>query len=210
VEPRGARGVAAAESWEHLVEDAPTAERLAALGAEGWALVAVEGGRAFLRRPAPGYRARVTLVQRERALAALPGAGARAPGRVPPARQRLLHPEVFRIFAAAGHTDLVTVCDRGFPVPLGPERCDLALADDLPTVTDVLRLTASLFPPDRLVVAEEARLACPARLAELQALLPQAALDFVPHLELKALAAGARATVRTGDSVPYANVLWVG
>lgn len=192
------------------MEPAPGPERLAALGAEGWALIAVQDGSAFLRRPAPGYRARVTLAQRERALAAAAERGAPAPARVPPARQRLLHPGVFRIFASAGHTDLITVCDRGFPVPTGPERCDLALADDLPTVTDVLRLTAGLFPPDRLVVAEEARRACPARLAELQALLPHTALDFVPHLEIKELAAAARATVRTGDATPYGNVLWVG
>jgi len=192
--------------WEYRVEAAPGAEALGDLGREGWELVGLDGGHAYLRRPAPGYRERVTLAQRQRALEAPPAAA----GRTPPARQRLLHPEIYRVFASAGHTDLVTVCDRGFPVPRGPERLDVAVADDLPTVTDVLRLTQGLFPPDRLVVAEEARQACPARLAELQALLPHAAFDFVPHLELKHLAATARTTVRTGDSVPYGNVIWVG
>lgn len=206
METEGAGGPRGAV-WEHLVEAGPSAERLAALGAEGWELVAVDGGRAYLRRPGAPYRERVTLDQRRRALAA---EGPARPVRTPPARQRLLHPEVYRIFASAGHTDLVTICDRGFPVPAGPERCDLALADDLPTVTDVLRLTLPHFPPDRLVVAAEAEAACPARVAELRALVPEAAIDLVPHLEFKHLAACARATVRTGDSVPYANVLWVG
>jgi D-ribose pyranase len=193
--------------WEYRVEPAPAAETLAAWGQEGWELVGLDGGRAYLRRPGPSYRERVTLAQRERALAAPPS---RTAGRTPAVRQRLLHPEIYRVFASAGHTDLITVCDRGFPVPLGPERLDVAVADDLPTVADILRLTLGLFPPDRLVIADEARQACPARIAELRALLPDAELDFVPHLELKRLAATARATVRTGDAVPYANVIWVG
>lgn len=192
-------------SWEYRVEEPlPGPETLTRLGAEGWELVGVESGRAYLKRPAPSYREAVTLAQRERALAAPPAPAA------PEGRQRLLHPEVYRIFAAAGHTDLVTVCDRGFPVPLGPERCDLALGDHLPTVPDVLRLIEPLFPPDRLILAEEVRSAAPARVDELRTLLPRTAFDFVPHLELKRLAAGARATVRTGDAVPYGNVIWVG
>jgi len=190
-------------AWEYRVEAVPAAEALAELGRAGWELVGLDGGRAYLKRPAPSYRERVTLAQRQRALAAPPAPAA-------PRDQRLLHPEVYRVFASAGHTDLVTICDRGFPVPIGPERCDLAVADDLPTVVDVLRLIRPLFPPDRLILPDEVRQAAPARVPELQALLPQTALDFVPHVEFKHLAATARATVRTGDSVPYANVLWVG
>jgi len=191
------------QSWEYRVEALPDPEALADLGRDGWELVGTDAGRAYLKRPALPYRERVTLAQRERALAAPQPPVASAP-------PRLLHPEAYRVFAAAGHTDLITICDRGFPVPVGPERLDLAVADDLPTVLDILRLVRPLFCPDRLVVPEEVRQAAPSRVAELQALLPEAAFDFVPHVEFKHLAATARATVRTGDSVPYANVIWVG
>ena len=190
--------------WEHRVESSPSAERLAELGREGWELVGVQGASAYLKRGLPGYRERVTLAQRARALAASSG------GATAPSSRRLLHPGLYRVFASAGHTDLITICDRGFPVPLGPERIDLAVADDLPTVLEILRLTAPLFPPDRLVLPEEAQSASPERVAALRDLLPQTAMDFMPHLEFKALAATVRATVRTGDSVPYANVIWVG
>ncbi len=192
------------QRWVHRVEESVSAERLAEVGREGWELVGLQGASAYLKRPAPDYRDQVTLMQRARALAAPAGGGAPTRGR------RLLHPGLYRVFAAAGHTDLLTVCDRGFPVPLGPERIDLAVADDLPTVLDILRLTADLFPPDRLVLAEEAQAASPERIAALRGLLPETPLDFVPHLEFKHLAAAARATIRTGDAVPYANVLWVG
>lgn len=188
--------------WEHRVEATPPEERLAQLGQDGWELVAVLDGKAYLKRPAPGYRERVTLAQRARALAADPAPTPRAP--------RLLHPEVYRVFASSGHTDCITICDRGFPVPLGPERLDLAIADDLPTVLDILRLTADRFPPDRLVVPEEAQVTSPGRVVALRTLLPGTPVDLVPHLEFKEIAASARATVRTGDGLPYANVIWVG
>ncbi len=43
------------------------------------------------------------------------------------------------MLARTGHTDYFTICDRGFPVPETPERIDLALVEDLPTVLDILR-----------------------------------------------------------------------
>ena len=192
------------QRWVHRIEESASAELLAELGHEGWELVGVQGDSAYLKRPAPTYRERVTLMQRARALAAPASTASPAPS------QRLLHPGLYRVFASAGHTDLLTVCDRGFPAPLGPERIDVAVADDLPTVLDILRLIVPLFPPDRLVLAEEVQAANPERVAALRALLPDTPLDFVPHLEFKELAQGARATVRTGDAVPFANVLWVG
>lgn len=189
-------------SWEYRLETVPAPEALALLGREGWELVGLDGGQAYFKRPIPSYRERVTLAQRQRALQTRPESDAVVP--------RLLHPEAYRVFAAAGHTDLLTICDRGFPVPLGPERCDLAVADDLPTVPDILRLIRALFPPDRLVLPAEVREVAPQRVPQLRSLLPHTTFDFVPHTEFKELAATARATVRTGDSVPYANVIWVG
>jgi D-ribose pyranase len=44
---------------------------------------------------------------------------------------------------------------------------------------------------------------------ELRRLLPDIPLEVVTHVELKRLAAMGRATVRTGDTVLYANVIVV-
>jgi D-ribose pyranose/furanose isomerase RbsD len=43
----------------------------------------------------------------------------------------------------------------------------------------------------------------------MRALLGDIPLERISHVELKRLAAGGRATVRTGDAVPYANVIVV-
>jgi D-ribose pyranase len=124
-------------------------------------------------------------------------------------RGGILHPALSHLLASTGHTDFFTICDREFPVPVGPERIDLALTDGIPTVLDVLRLVHAEWSIDRVLIAEETAEVSPDRVKELAALLGGVPLERVSHLELKRLAATARATVRTGDTVPYANVIVV-
>lgn len=54
--------------WEYLILERSEADRLTALGREGWELVAVsradDGIELFLKRPLPGFREQITLDQR--------------------------------------------------------------------------------------------------------------------------------------------------
>lgn len=124
-------------------------------------------------------------------------------------RGGILHPGLNHLLASTGHTDVLTICDRGFPVPVAQERIDLALTDDLPRVLDVLRLIDAEFVIDRIIVAEEAVRFSRDYVGQLRELRPGMRVDTVPHLELKRLARGSRATIRTGDTTPYANILIV-
>lgn len=124
-------------------------------------------------------------------------------------RGGILHPALGHLLLSTGHTDYFTICDGGFPVPTGPERIDLALVSGIPTVLDVLAAVQAEWAIDRVVIAQEMTEISPERVAELRAILGDVPLEIVSHLELKHLAAGARATVRTGDSVPYANIILV-
>ena len=121
----------------------------------------------------------------------------------------ILHPRLNLLLSRTGHTDYFTICDRGFPVPDGPERIDLALIDDMPTVLDVLRAVEAEYQIDRVVIAEEMLEASPGRVDALRALLGDIPMQVVSHLELKRLAGSAKATVRTGDTCPYANLIVV-
>ncbi|TMV51524.1 D-ribose pyranase [Paenibacillus mesophilus] len=121
----------------------------------------------------------------------------------------ILHPALNRILAETGHTDMLTVCDRGFPVPSGPERLDLALVDDLPTVLDVLGAIDKEFVIDRIIVADEMKEASPERYERLQALYPHIAFASLPHIRFKEICPESRAVIRTGDSAPYANIIIV-
>jgi len=121
----------------------------------------------------------------------------------------IYHPAINHLLSSAGHTDYFTVCDRGFPVPVGPERIDLALTDDIPTVLDVVRAVQADFHIDRVLIANEAVTVSPARVDELRALLAPIPLLTIDHLELKQLSREGRATIRTADTVPYANIIIV-
>lgn len=137
-------------------------------------------------------------------------------------RGGILHPEVNHLIASMGHTDHFTICDKGFPIDKDQNRIDLALTDDLPTVLDVLRLVHADFIIDRILVADEAedvssdfvaglRHLRPAirsdSVSGLRRLRPAIRIETVSHLELKHLSKQGRATIRTGDTIPYANVL---
>ncbi|TLS52910.1 D-ribose pyranase [Paenibacillus antri] len=124
-------------------------------------------------------------------------------------RGGILHPTLNRILSETGHTDLLTICDRGFPVPPGPERLDLALVDDLPTVLDVLAAISGEFVIDCIIVTEEMAAASPERYAKLRAAYPELAFQVVTHERFKAICPESRAVVRTGDATPYANIIVV-
>jgi D-ribose pyranase len=124
-------------------------------------------------------------------------------------RGGILHPALGHLLSSTGHTDYFTVCDRGFPVPDGPERIDLALVDGIPTVLDVLRAVHAEWIIDRVLITEEMERVSPQRVAEIREIVGDVPLQVVTHIELKRLAPEGKATVRTGDTVPYANIILV-
>lgn len=124
-------------------------------------------------------------------------------------RGGILHPALGHLLSSTGHTDYFTVCDRGFPVPDGPERIDLALVNGIPTVLDVLRAVHAEWIIDRVLITEEMERVSPQRVAEIRAIVGDVPLQVVTHIELKRLAPEGKATVRTGDTVPYANIILV-
>jgi D-ribose pyranase len=124
-------------------------------------------------------------------------------------RGGILHPGLGHLLASTGHTDFFTICDRGFPVPSGIERIDLALVDGIPTVLDVLRAIHAEWSIDRIVITEQMSAVSPGRVTELRDLLGDIPFETISHLALKRLAAESRATVRTADICPYANIIVV-
>jgi D-ribose pyranase len=126
----------------------------------------------------------------------------------------ILHPGICELLAASGHTDYITICDRGFPVPEGPRRIDLALVDGIPTVLDVLRAVAAEWAMDRVIIAHEMEEASPQHVKGIRAVLDESGLtdvplQVVPHLELKHLSRSARGTIRTADTTPWGNIIIV-
>jgi D-ribose pyranase len=180
------------------------------LGAQGWELVAIDRAGDVLqhvfKRPSTEHVERFTLEQRE-AFFAKQKAGGHHP---PRAGSRLLNADIAALVRRVGHTQMLLLADKGFPVPPGPESIDLSLSAGVPTIPQVIEAIRGDFEFDRIIAAEEMTRAAPSREAELLRLYPNVGHERPAHVEFKHLASLARAAVRTGDDVPYANVILVG
>jgi D-ribose pyranase len=121
---------------------------------------------------------------------------------------RLLNSPLAGALRRVGHTQMLLLADKGFPVPPNVETIDLALSDDVPTILDVIRAISDDFSFDRVLITQEMRDVSAHRVAELEKLTGKP-LEVFPHIEFKHIAAHARLCVRTGDATPYANCILV-
>jgi len=121
----------------------------------------------------------------------------------------LLNRDVSEVIASLGHTDMLVVCDAGFPVPPGVRRIDLAVTANLPPFLETLKAILTELEVEKIIVAEQTRQVSPDHFRKIEALLPGIPMDTMAHVEFKKLAQEARAAVRTGEFTPYANIILV-
>lgn len=120
-----------------------------------------------------------------------------------------LNAQLSRVISEVGHTELIAVTDAGLPIPTHVERVDLALSEGIPGFLEVLDVVLAELAVEGATAPAEIESHSPEMLADLRSRLSQRGVELtlVPHLEFKALSAGCRAAVRSGEFTPYANVL---
>ncbi|MBD8511552.1 D-ribose pyranase [Photobacterium sp. WH77] len=131
-------------------------------------------------------------------------------------KSTLLHAELSYLVATLGHTDEVTICDAGLPVPASVQRIDLALTHGVPGFIETVRTFLSESQIEGVVMAEEFRQVSPALHASLLGLLQEEqarigrdiTVTYLPHEVFKQRTHNSRAVVRTGECTPYANVIF--
>ena len=121
----------------------------------------------------------------------------------------LLHSDLSYAIATLGHLDTLVIADAGLPIPAETERIDLALTRGVPGAVQTLKVVLDEMKVEKALLAEEAKERNPNFLAEVQELLSGIPIEFVSHVDLKAMTGSARAVVRTGEFSPYANVILV-
>jgi D-ribose pyranase len=124
-------------------------------------------------------------------------------------KTKLLQSDLSYIIATLGHMDTLVVADAGLPIPPETVRIDLALTQDVPGAIQTLNVILDEMQVEKVILAEEVQDRNPKFLTEVQKLLPDVPVEFVPHSQLKTRSADARAVVRTGEFSPYANVILV-
>ena len=121
----------------------------------------------------------------------------------------LLQSDLSYVIATLGHLDTLVIADAGLPIPPETVRIDLALTKGVPGAIQTLQVVLDEMKVEKFVLAEEVKERNPPFLTDVQGLLPDVPVEFVPHTEFKTMTTNARAVVRTGEFAPYANVILV-
>jgi D-ribose pyranase len=122
----------------------------------------------------------------------------------------ILNPQLLSLLARVRHTNALVIADRGFPFWPQIETVDISLVADVPTVLQVLAAVRSGFHIGQAYMAREFRKANSAAVrASFIKAFAGAPLAFEPHVEFKKRVPGAIGLIRTGDSIPYANMILV-
>ncbi|QPI32308.1 D-ribose pyranase [Serratia sp. CMO1] len=127
----------------------------------------------------------------------------------------LLNSDVSAVIARLGHTDQLTLCDAGLPIPAETQRIDLALTQGVPTFMQVFAAVTQEMQVESAILAEEIVKQNPslheALLAELTALGQRQgntiSVRYISHQAFKAQTEHSRAVIRSGECSPYATVI---
>ena len=122
--------------------------------------------------------------------------------------EKLLNSELNHAIASMGHTDLMIVCDAGFPIPSSAWRIDLAIVQDVPDLATVLTAISDTFITEKVSYAAEMVENNPPLLETVKRLFADSEHEPVPHEQiLTEMAAKAKVIVRTGAFDPWGNIL---
>lgn len=121
----------------------------------------------------------------------------------------ILNHDLSDVISSMGHTDMLTICDAGLPIPADSRRIDLALKKGLPSFEDTLQVIACELQVERAIVAAEMFTTSPQIEAIIRNIFPDSEIQVMPHEEFKKLSRQSKAFVRTGEFTPYANVILI-
>lgn len=131
-------------------------------------------------------------------------------------KSTLINSDLSYLVATLGHTDEITICDAGLPIPDQVTRIDLALTHGVPSFIETVGVFLSESQIEGVVMAEEFAQVSPelhqALLVQLQQEQERTgksiATTYVSHQEFKQRTQQSKAVVRTGECTPYANVIF--
>ncbi|MGD7002922.1 D-ribose pyranase [Corynebacterium halotolerans] len=112
----------------------------------------------------------------------------------------LLNPALVGHVARLGHTDTFVVADAGLPIPAMVPVVDLTLVFGVPRFSEVVSALLDEVVVEGAVIASETP-------DQVRGHLPPDP-EEVSHEELKRLVGQASFVVRTGETIPYANVIF--
>jgi D-ribose pyranase len=122
--------------------------------------------------------------------------------------QGILNPSVSSLLARTRHTNTLVIADRGFPFWPGLETIDLSLVDGVPTVPQVVAAVLANWKAGCVFMAEEFYSTNDdATQQTFLAALRGVRVNREPHQQFKRRVPHAIGLIRTGETIPYANLI---
>lgn len=109
-----------------------------------------------------------------------------------------------------GHTDLLMIVDAGFAIPDDIEVIDISLAENKPTVMDVLAELKKYFSVEKMVIANQTKSVSPTLFANISRSFGNGIIvETVDHSVIREMSKTVKTVIRTGDFTAYGNVILV-
>lgn len=122
----------------------------------------------------------------------------------------ILHSELSKEIAKAGHLDKIVIGDAGLPIPHGVKCIDLALIKGQPSFITTLEAVLSELHVEKAIIDTEMEQVSPHMKPQvIQTIDGQFPLEEVPHAELQEMAKDAKVIIRTGEFTPYCNIVLI-
>jgi|SRR5436190_4564359 len=123
---------------------------------------------------------------------------------------RILNPQLLSLLARVRHTNALVIADRGFPFWPQIETVDISLADDIPTVLQVLAAIRQDFTAPQAYMAREfLKHNSKGTRTAFEKALTGIRITHEPHATFKKRVPDAIGLIRTGDTIQYANMILV-
>ncbi|UOW66736.1 D-ribose pyranase [Paraclostridium bifermentans] len=119
----------------------------------------------------------------------------------------LINSEISSVISKMGHTDMLTICDSGLPIPKNVERIDLALKHGVPTFLDTLDTVLEELKVEEVIIACEMEEVSKKLYKEIENRFKDIKITKIAHEEFKTVTKDSMAIVRTGEFTPYANII---
>jgi D-ribose pyranase len=120
----------------------------------------------------------------------------------------ILNPCINLLLSRVRHTNTLVIADRGFPFWPEIETIDISLVDDVPRVLDVLAAIRENFHIGSAAMAAEFRSVNNRKTRlDFERALQGIKVTYEPHVKFKRRVPLAIGLIRTGDTIPYANMI---
>lgn len=128
----------------------------------------------------------------------------------------LLNGPVTGLIGDLGHSDKVMIVDAGWPIPRDL-RYDLCLTHGIPRLTEVFAVIAEELSIEKVIIDSEMRTHGPEVHDEVNRIIAAAAqaqgeeilVEHEPHVTFKDHARSVKGIIRTGECIPYCNLVIV-